>query len=427
VWSAPAPIDDVPGLKILASDSGLQLTGTERGGAVAMWTRSDRDGPSSQIWANVYRPGDGWQLAQLVAEGEQPQVVIAESGQAFATWRIRGPGGINATFYRGRYVPGQGWIDVAEMTGALDAGWAVARNGRALLVSMTKESVVVQDFDPATGFSAEEAIGMLHPGAENGGAEIIHALVDSQADAIVFWKDGYSVGRQSVTVLSAARRVAGFGWQPPESGSNDFPMGGDDHGNVLRVWPDSWRAVTSFVRLTLRDGWSAPQDVPAPGGFFPRSLALSSAGAGVLLLADESRQFAAVGYDPEKGWGQAGVLSGVQEARSSDATVAVDGAGRGMAIWTEDIPAQVRSVWIADVAPWGRPQRLTPDTGARPEECPGKLMELIPWRPAVTLDDHGGGVAVWSEEACEGSRILSSFRSAGPTAFAGARPVALAE
>jgi hypothetical protein len=407
-WSAPVPIDGIaPGAEIQVF--GLRLVGTEEGGALAMWTQSGRTRTSSEVWSNTYRPEGGWQAAQRVAAGERPQVVIAPSGEAFATWQVYNPATNNGPFYRGRYVPGQGWIDIEEMSESLAACWTVARNGKALLVSMTKSSVVVRDFDPATGFSAEQEIGVVEPGAENGGAGI-DAFLDSQGDAVVFWVYGYDVGRASVTVLASARRVAGFGWQPSDRGSNG-PLAGDDHGRLLDVSYDDWHKVTLFSRLTPRDGWSALQNVPAPSPFLlPRRLALNAAGAGVLLLADEDRHFAAVGYDPDKGWGPAGILPGVQESRSRDAAVAVDGVGRGVAIWTEDLDGQARSVWIAAVAPWGEPQRLTPDTGAAPLTC--GVPDLVEWEPAATLDDHGGGVAVWGDHSCVGARVLSSFRRA---------------
>ena len=95
------------------------------GNAIAIWYQND--GTRFNIWANRYVKGTGWQAPELVETNNtgnagSPQVAMDSNGNAIAAWQQND--GTRSNIWANRYVKGRGWQDaeLIEIDNAGNAG-----------------------------------------------------------------------------------------------------------------------------------------------------------------------------------------------------------------------------------------------------------------------------------------------------------------
>ena len=94
------------------------------GNAIAVWQQYD--GTRDNIWANRYLVGSGWQTAQLIETEDlgyayNPQIAFDGTGNAFAVWYQYD--GTRTNIWANRYLTGTGW-QTAQLIENNDAGSA---------------------------------------------------------------------------------------------------------------------------------------------------------------------------------------------------------------------------------------------------------------------------------------------------------------
>lgn len=117
-----------------------QVAMDPEGNAVAVWRQSD--GTRFSVWANRYRLGDKWGEAELIEHNDEghaaePSVGLDGSGNAIAVWSQFD--GALENIWANRFRPGQGWgepelIEQNDEGNALHPKLAVAANGEAVVV-----------------------------------------------------------------------------------------------------------------------------------------------------------------------------------------------------------------------------------------------------------------------------------------------------
>jgi hypothetical protein len=119
-WSNPGVIE------LNAGDAELPRVAIDGGGnAIAVWAQSD--GTRKNIWSNRFKPGDGWQTAELLEKDDAgdarfPRVAVDSKGNAVAVWMQS-----DGTHYHIRtnyYTAGDKW-SAATLVENNDAGDAV--------------------------------------------------------------------------------------------------------------------------------------------------------------------------------------------------------------------------------------------------------------------------------------------------------------
>jgi len=220
-----------------------------------------------------------------------------------------------------------------------------------------------------------------------------HVAVDDARNAVVVWEQPVD----GIWSIRANRFSAEEGWGAPDTledsqlGAGEPRVAMDHDGNAIAVWEQSalWAA-----RLTPAGGWSLPEMITASSGLRIGSpdLAVDASGAALVVWG----QFGIIGgsfgrydasanrYDPLDGWGEAESLEDDDVGSARETQVAVDAAGNGLAIWLQS--GQLWSCIYTPTLGWGPPEVAVED---------GQGISPATYT-ALTLDDFGRGIAVWS-------------------------------
>ncbi|MFQ6012673.1 MAG: PKD domain-containing protein [Thermoplasmata archaeon] len=165
-----------------------------QGSAVVVWDQNQFDGTHSNIWANRFVPGVGWGTAELIetddaGDARDPHVAVAPEGNAIAVWEQ--DDGTGSNIWANRFVPGAGW-DIAELVeteagNAYRAHVAVAPEGNAVAVwdqfDGTRSNIWANLFVPGIGWGTAELIETDDAG-DALGAEV---AVDLLGNAVAVW------------------------------------------------------------------------------------------------------------------------------------------------------------------------------------------------------------------------------------------------
>jgi hypothetical protein len=275
-------------------------------GAVSvLWSRYE--GSRETVWARGFSPDQGWDAAQEVGQGRDPQVLAGGGARFLAVWEGRGDceiwgRGVGwdgrwgeprcftesgfrpsvsvgaddhvvivwqlglAGFGCDRFVPGMGWVG-SEVVYDSSGPWRypvdprVVVDGRgAALVAWQGASgwhgpfpppayVWTGRFEPGSGWQQEPV--MAQTGDTSGGSPSVAG--NAAGDAIVVWLERDSANYSD---LWARRWVRGSGWEPPECyvdvqdqrsnhPSGDLAM--TDWGDTHLVWADDGGRVWGKV------------------------------------------------------------------------------------------------------------------------------------------------------------------------------------
>jgi len=92
-----------------------QIDVDSEGNGIAAWYQWSK---TSDVWANVYIGGHGWQKAKKIqsdkaGDSRYPQTAVSSNGNAFVVWR-QGDGE-HWNIQTNRYVRGEGWLESEEL------------------------------------------------------------------------------------------------------------------------------------------------------------------------------------------------------------------------------------------------------------------------------------------------------------------------
>ena len=215
------------------------------GNAVAVWRQDD--GIRTNIWANRYVVGSGWETAQLIETdnagyAEVPQVAIDGSGNAIAVWMQSD--GTRTNIWANRYVVGSGW-GTAQLIETDNVGWAnapwvaVDDSGNAVAAwhqsDGTRTNILANRYVAGSGWGTAQLIETDNAGA----ASHPRVAVDSSGNAVTVWMQ--SDGTR--TNIWANRYVVGSGWgtaqliETDNAGDAVLPrVVVDSSGNAMVLW-----------------------------------------------------------------------------------------------------------------------------------------------------------------------------------------------
>ena len=328
---------------------GPQVAVDVGGNATVVWHQ--QDGARSNIWANRYVAGAGWDIAALIeaddlGDADLPQVAADASGNAVAVWRQRGA--VAHDIWANRYAAGLGWgapqrIEADDAGNASGPQVAVDAGGNATAVwphsDGVRTNLWASRFDAGTGWGAAGPIEQDSAGP----AVTPQVAADPAGNAVVVWSA--SDGNRSN--IWSNQFVAGRGWdlaglvETNDSVSAEAPqVAVDIRGNALAVWHqhDASPANISSSRYTPGRGWSVPRVIDAAGAggaAFPQ-VAFDRNGDAVAVWMQDDGGFYKVyanRYVGRAGWGTAEAIGGNETTEQCEPQVAVDTSGNALVVW----------------------------------------------------------------------------------------------
>jgi hypothetical protein len=352
-------------------------------------------------------------LSAFGGNAESPQVAIDSAGNALAVWyRWNGQNSQESVVQVAEHRGDAGWAAPLKLS---PTGWAayypqLAVNGDGDAVAVwygenpTSTGVVQAASRPAGGIWGPA--DNLSPGHDP------HVAIDPYGSAMAVWErfDG------ATSIIQASFRPHGLTWSAPADLSAPGSYAAqpevalDHYGNALAIWRrfDGRNWVVQAAAWPSGGGWSAPQDLSAPGqdAQIPQ-VAIDRYGNALAIWRrfDGANWIVQAAFRPFS-LGRAGDWSAPEDlsAPRYDAgapKVAYDSLfGDAVAIWTRnDDTVQVADRPVG--GPWGPPQDLA---------TPGFLTD----EAQIALDSEGNAVALWRRsEAGEHGVIQAERRPAG--------------
>jgi hypothetical protein len=216
-WTTPGPIETDN-----AGDAGLPRVAVGASGtAFVAWEQYD--GVVTNVWANRYVPGLGWQTPVMIEQDSvastRPAVAVDASGNAIVVWRSGA--GSTMRVKANRFVPGTGWgspLLIDSLAGSVfyvevvvdSAGNAVATWAQS---DGTRYSAWSNRYSVGPGWGTA---GTLESSAE-GVSGTVRIASNSRGDVVATWTQNAS----GTTNAWVKRYVAGSGWGAAELLEND--------------------------------------------------------------------------------------------------------------------------------------------------------------------------------------------------------------
>ena len=281
-----------------------QIAVDAAGNAIAVWTQSD--GALVRIRANRYAAGAGWGSAQALESGDlgdsrSPQVAVGANGTAVVVWAQSGPSG-RTNILANRYVAGAGWevaqlIDLDTRVSA-SPEVAIGANGDATAVweksDGTRTNIWARHLKAGANWSAPTLIE-----ADNSGDAFNPRVAsDAGGNAVAVWALADGGGSR----IWAGHYTAGMGWGAPqliETGNTDLAnsiepqiaIGAD--GSSAAVWERRLIAGRSDVwtaRHAPDVGWGAAQllETDDAGNASGPQISTGPGGSALAVWAQES-------------------------------------------------------------------------------------------------------------------------------------------
>ncbi|VAX26455.1 putative esterase [hydrothermal vent metagenome] len=262
--------------KIETDDAGNALSPEvaldPNGNAIATW--SQWDGTRDNIWANRFVPGTGWGTAEKIATDDtgsafDPQVALDPNGNAIVAWSQWGDTLTN--IWANRFAPGTGWeiaekIEIDDAGGAFSPQVALDPNGNAIVTwrqwDGTRDNIWANRFVPGTGWGTAEKIAT----DDTGNALDPQMALDPNGNAIVTWRQ-WDGTRWNIW---ANRFVPGTGWGTAEKIETDDTghavspqVALDPKGNAIVTWEqsDGTRTDVWANRFLPSTGWGTAEKI----------------------------------------------------------------------------------------------------------------------------------------------------------------------
>jgi len=284
-----------------------------------------------------------------------PEVLVDDSGVVTTTWAQVGMSGLNV--WVSRYSPGSGWSEAEVLIE--DEG-----NGEPALAGDTKGKVILlmQHFCPGFGSCIaasiySEGLDWTEPHVINPGvvtrSQHARVAMNSNGDGVAVWEQSDG---QSSDVWSS-RWSPSADWSEPvlletqPGDAADPQVAIDAAGNALAVWSqhDGARRIIMAARFVPGDGWGAPVPIDRATDDDADQVRLAMARNGNAIavwrqaLDDEDRLWANR-FSPRHGWAEPVRIDGDAPA-SARARLALDGRGRGFAVWMQLVGSSWE-IWI---------------------------------------------------------------------------------
>ena len=420
-WSAPVVLEDAP-----TDALGPQVAVDAGGNATVAWQLYTLLAPPDRqnaIRANRFILGRGWQGAETLTNLSSwnafaPTTAVGSAGEAFVAWQEW-----NGTAFRivvRRHAPGAGWdenailanattpplyrprigVDGSGVTHVAWEGWG----GSGVRIHWAA-------YAPGAGWSAPVPID-----AGAGDAHAPEIAVDRQGTSTAVWYafDGIANG------IFAATRPPGGAWDAParldaaaggdasnpalsmDPGGRGFAAWPQYEGGPWGIWaarhvPDAgWDNASRVDR-----GTGVVEDVQIAAGGNGSAVAVWKAFGETRALIQASRFVPASGWTPP-----VNVSEGIPDS-ASDPQVAMDAAGRALAVWTH-ANGSYHAIYASRSEPsggWGPPVRI--GSASVNASASGRF-------PRVAMDGRGGAIAVWERGASGPRAVAAHFFAAAP-------------
>lgn len=330
------------------------------GNAFAVWRQSD--GVTEHIWANRYQPGSGWDTAQPIESNSgtasAPRVVADGSGNVIAVW----PQADSASndIWANRYTPTDGWDTTNAILIETDAGDANApkiamdSNGNAIAVWHQRNSGYDEIRANRYTFNGTWSDAVTIDNGDPSSANNPLIAFDGNGNGFVVWHESGGGGTSNIW---SNRYIPGSGWDSAEKIENDetnpaygLDMDVDDQGNAIAIWSQWAGGYFSIVanRYVTGSGWGNPElietlDEEVSIGH----VKIDTNGNAVAIWRQRiNSEFSiwANRYVNGEGWGTAELLEN-KDIVAYAPSLAMDGEGKCMAVWSQDDNTSNHSVW----------------------------------------------------------------------------------
>jgi hypothetical protein len=421
-WTAPAALSagEEPGQPAIAM--------SEHGDATAVWT--DRSSPSSppRVWSAERPAGGSWSapvaLEQSGAASDlvtaRPVIAEDEAGDAVVAW-VEAESGYTPQWIVGAYRHDGVWSKparISEPARYIDYAWGPS----GLVADAAGDFVLVWTQEDETGtFSvqAQELQGGVFSGAqtiESTPDRLFGAAVAENAagEAAAIWADGTSAEAHAATLRNGAWSVT----DPPGTHIRDIceqappRIAVDGSGRSLAVWLEESGQLVSEA-MTAGGAWGTGEPIATLGGFvYDLRLGVDPAGDALLDWTGDEYDETLSRYEyfaqasskaaAAASWSQPAALAAGQGEYGSDADLAIDARGNGVAAFLETGSTQPTSDLAAgfEMGPLirsvGAPSALTPSVaGAFTADAvaPWAAIASVQWRFGDGASATGSSVA----------------------------------
>jgi len=266
-WEATQSHTTYPGvLTIEALGAGIDASGN----ILVSW------GDSTNIYAMQYQQTTGWQLPQVIGEGNNPTLSLSQNGHASLSWTTNTIGGVvgGKNIMVSRYVPTTGWglaTQVATNVGRLIEGpvTTVDNAGNLMLIINAYSpngynSIQGIRYTASTGWGTLTSIDF-----DDANTTGLRLSGNANGDAVISWFKMAGVGEQTLFVR---RFSAVTGWDDIErlelisnkvKGSH---LSINSAGDIIATWyqdnPDfSVIRHRIFASLYTDGAWSVPEKI----------------------------------------------------------------------------------------------------------------------------------------------------------------------
>lgn len=405
LWRAPVLIKS----DNLVAASNPQIAVDSSGRAIAVWEQLD--GAQYSIWSNRYTVGSGWGAPEIIStstggSARYPKVSVNASGNALAVWH-QYDGVRVSNIWANRFTAGDGWetpelIETDDAGSAIDPQIATDANGHALAVwsqidgAGARADIWSNRYTAGSGWGVAQLIETDTAGGSAGSPQV---EVDALGNAIAVWHQ--QVLQPSGGVYRRVwsnRYTAGGDWGTAEIIDTavadalrpQVAMG--PNGIAFAVWEqfEGARYTAWSSRYAVDSGWGTPVRI-SPNGANVRNpkIAIDENGHALAVWEGGSASYSIWSnrYTVGGGWGDAQRIQAEGSGNALNPQIAVDARGHAIAVWeqTDGIRNSVWSNRFTAANGWAAPALIeTSDLG-----------EALGTQIAIGSDGHA--VAVWEQ------------------------------
>lgn len=383
------------------------------GNAFAVWQQSD--GTRYNVWANRYIPEIGWITATLIETNNagsvsDSKVACDNFGNALVVWSQSD--GTRSNIWANRYIRGIGW-DTAHLIEFNDAGSAsnpqivINNEGDAFVIWIqsdgTRDNVWASRFIAGWGW----ATTVLIETDDAGPASSPHVACDDAGNAIAVWSQSDGTRKN----IWANRYTAGSGWgvaaliETENAGDAFNPrVAVDGNGNAIAVWSqsDGIRDNLWANRYTANIGWSTATLIETEnlGNASSPQIACDNAGNAIAIWYQRNpiEHVWANRYTVGSGWGTAALLETDDTHPAMNPQIVMDREGNAIVTWMQNDGA-----WCNIVA-----NRYVYNNGwdnPTPIENINKTFDV----PQIAIDQEGNIIVIWWEWGVMLNRIWANI------------------
>lgn len=380
-----------------------QITMDANGNAIVMWIQ--HDGTRSNVWANSYTVGHGWDTATQIETDDDgisnAHLAMDANGTAIAVWVQRD--GVSSNMWASHYTLHHGWSTPALLesnTGSVNYHQvAMGANGDAIAVwaqsdgihggIWSKRYTTGHGWGTATLIEANSSGNYYYPQIDmspNGDAIAVWRHYTNNS----IWVSRYTVGHWGAATLLAEN--AGLG-------SEQIAM--DANGNVIAVWTQFDGIIYNLWanRFTVDQGWGVATLIETndKGDVrYPR-ITMDAHGNAMVVWEHNNSIFkdhfdhitvnALVNrYTVGRGWGSAVPFEGETVLSVGQSQIAMNDHGQAMAVWATDWVNKIWAINLATIAPASTDCRMVAGTT---QVCNGHYGRNG-WLALTTLDIADG-------------------------------------